>query len=287
MDFFRFFTIMLIGSWVLTSHIVQNSLQNYATTQYYPAIILSSIALTLVGIVGMFIHLNQLSACIVKVKIILQDRLILVFVITVLLGYLINPLFLIIFSVIVLFYKSSEIKNSDYIEYLIKTNIVYLITLFSIFLGIIYPTGAISAATADQRNSTYNVTRASRQNLIINYFGSDTKNFTLAEWVNTINQSPNPSQFNGKQIFVDGFIHIPLDTPSGFVKVSRFIVRCCAADATPIGIALDTQELQNPPKSNQWVNVRGVLQYDNERDFVYIQPFEVKYIDQPQNPYAY
>ncbi|MDB5083564.1 MAG: hypothetical protein JWN30_450 [Bacilli bacterium] len=69
----------------------------------------------------------------------------------------------------------------------------------------------------------------------------------------------SPDQYLGKQVTMDGFVFHPSGLPDDLFILTRYFVFCCIADATPIGIAVQTQVAQTF-KNDAWVSVSGVIQ---------------------------
>lgn len=70
--------------------------------------------------------------------------------------------------------------------------------------------------------------------------------------------------------------------------MSRFTISCCAADASVVGVK--SQSPQAPIlKTDQWIEVEGVLQTTKRFDFdaplIQIQSYQVT--KEPKDPYIY
>ncbi|MDF9842235.1 MULTISPECIES: TIGR03943 family protein [unclassified Paenibacillus] len=95
-------------------------------------------------------------------------------------------------------------------------------------------------------------------------------------------------QFEGKEIAVSGFLYREQGAAGDSYAVSRFLVQCCTADATPFGILLDPQAQISLP-ADTWIEVRGKLhtaEYQG-KTIVQIIPETVTPIPQPSTPYVY
>ncbi|NEO25765.1 MAG: TIGR03943 family protein, partial [Kamptonema sp. SIO4C4] len=56
---------------------------------------------------------------------------------------------------------------------------------------------------------------------------------TLVEWVRTLNAYPEPDAYSEQPVNVTGFvIHTP-DLPEDYLFLARFVITCCAVDASP------------------------------------------------------
>jgi len=96
-------------------------------------------------------------------------------------------------------------------------------------------------------------------------------------------------QFEGKEIAVSGFVYRDqTSADTGPFAVSRFLVQCCAADATPLGIMVDPGRQQNLPVDS-WVKVQGKLRIVTHEgnEMIRIEASSITPITQPDAPYIY
>ncbi|WP_342481616.1 TIGR03943 family protein [Paenibacillus sp. FSL L8-0340] len=96
-------------------------------------------------------------------------------------------------------------------------------------------------------------------------------------------------QFAGKEITVSGFLYRePAVAGTSSYAVSRFLVQCCTADATPFGILLDPQTQISLP-ADTWIEVRGKLQVVKYggKELMRIAADSITAIPQPSTPYVY
>lgn len=96
-------------------------------------------------------------------------------------------------------------------------------------------------------------------------------------------------QFEGKEIAVAGFLY-PTEAGSAYntFAVSRFLVQCCTADATPFGIMVDSGKKISLP-ADTWIKVRGklhIVQYKGQ-EIMQITAESITPISQPVTPYIY
>ena len=92
-----------------------------------------------------------------------------------------------------------------------------------------------------------------------------------------------PEKINHDFVSVEGLVFKQKESLDSFTLV-RFLITCCAADATPLGINVvffQTQEL----KKDTWVKVRGKIEIENKH--VKIISDEVLVLDRPRDPYLY
>ncbi|MFD1776351.1 TIGR03943 family putative permease subunit [Paenibacillus rhizophilus] len=95
--------------------------------------------------------------------------------------------------------------------------------------------------------------------------------------------------FKDKEIVVSGFLYREDSASSGgrFV-VSRFLVQCCTADATPLGILVNAERQKSLP-ADTWIKIRGKLQVVvyKGKETLQIDAESVTPLNQPSTPYVY
>jgi uncharacterized repeat protein (TIGR03943 family) len=96
-------------------------------------------------------------------------------------------------------------------------------------------------------------------------------------------------QFEGKEIAVSGFVYRDqAGEDTGPFAVSRFLVQCCTADATPLGILVDPVRQQHLP-ADAWVKVQGKIRVvpQDGKELIRIEASSITPIAQPDAPYIY
>ncbi|MEB3271255.1 MAG: TIGR03943 family protein [Synechococcus sp.] len=105
---------------------------------------------------------------------------------------------------------------------------------------------------------------------------------SLSEWVRLLRTYPDPALYNGQAVRISGFV---LPQPQGPALLARLQVRCCLADATPMGLPVAWPAgLQ--PRANQWLAIEGQMTtapVDGEMSSV-VQPRRIRAIARPRRP---
>jgi uncharacterized repeat protein (TIGR03943 family) len=102
----------------------------------------------------------------------------------------------------------------------------------------------------------------------------------------------NPNLFKGKRVIVTGMILHDGQLKPHFggrdTAVYRFMINCCAADALPLAIALDSDQA-DAFANDQWVQVDGVfdLQQINGKPVPIFSKTQIKPIEAPAVPYLF
>ncbi|MFN9644815.1 MAG: TIGR03943 family putative permease subunit [Cyanobacteriota bacterium] len=78
---------------------------------------------------------------------------------------------------------------------------------------------------------------------------------SLTDWVRLQRAQPDPRLFAGEPVRVSGFV---LPMPGEAPQVARLLVRCCLADAAPVGLPVRWSALGPAPPADQWVALEGV-----------------------------
>ena len=105
---------------------------------------------------------------------------------------------------------------------------------------------------------------------------------SLTEWVRLLRSQPDPQLVDGNPVIISGFVW---RQPEGPPLIARLTVRCCLADATPAGLAVEWPE-SFTPKTNQWLAIDGTMsvQTRNERRIPVVIPENITPIPRPERP---
>ena len=93
--------------------------------------------------------------------------------------------------------------------------------------------------------------------------GADTLTFvlppaerSLTDWVRLLRSQPDPALHENDPVRISGFV---LPMPDGPPQLARLLVRCCLADATPVG--LPVRWPPGPvPRADQWLAIEGRME---------------------------
>ena len=72
-----------------------------------------------------------------------------------------------------------------------------------------------------------------------------------------------PSELNQTLVSTEGLVFKEKEESDSFVLV-RFLITCCAADATPLGIRVISEKVKDL-KQDIWVKVKGKVIIENEK----------------------
>ena len=105
---------------------------------------------------------------------------------------------------------------------------------------------------------------------------------TLMEWVYMLSSQPDPELHKGAPVRISGFVW---DRPGESAMLARLIVKCCLADATPVGLYVEWPD-GFIPKTDQWLEIEGIM-IVNEVDgnlLNVVQVKNIRKISRPENP---
>ena len=75
----------------------------------------------------------------------------------------------------------------------------------------------------------------------------------LTDWVRLLRSQPDPELYAGDPVRISGFV---LTEPGQPPQLARLLVRCCLADATPVGLPVHWPAGFRP-RADQWLAVQG------------------------------
>ena len=78
---------------------------------------------------------------------------------------------------------------------------------------------------------------------------------SLTDWVRLLRSQPDPELYRGDPVRISGFV---MPTPQAAPVLARLTVRCCLADATPVGIPVIWPERESL-KADEWLAVSGEM----------------------------
>ncbi len=148
------------------------------------------------------------------------------------------------------------------------------------------PAMPLSSFTASERFDPAAPPTANISYMLGSPVNPNAANLTIREWIILLyRKGADLSAYQGRTVDLTGFLYPNTDRQ---FYVMRFVVTCCTADATPIGIPV--QYTWSPEfKSGDWVEVQGkisVVQTGQEPS-VLIVPTSVTAALQPLVPYIY
>jgi len=94
--------------------------------------------------------------------------------------------------------------------------------------------------------------------------------------------------FIGKEVEISGFVYRSEGMNKQQFVISRFIMNCCSADASPYGLLVQFDHANRYP-DDTWIKIRGTLDQTvfNENEILVVQAKQIQKITPPESPYVY
>ena len=102
---------------------------------------------------------------------------------------------------------------------------------------------------------------------------------SLTDWVRLLRSQPDPQLFDGDPVRISGFL---LPVPGQPPQIARLLVRCCLADATPVGLPVRWPSDQPLPQAYQWLAIEGTMAADGDQ--LVVVPAVIRPIPRPARP---
>lgn len=106
---------------------------------------------------------------------------------------------------------------------------------------------------------------------------------SLTDWVRLLRTQSDPRLYVGDPVRISGFVLPRRDGPP---VLARLLVRCCLADATPVGLSVRWPTNQPLPRADQWLQIDGdmAVQQGPQGDELVVIPQRITPIRRPARP---
>ena len=122
-----------------------------------------------------------------------------------------------------------------------------------IALGLLVPPKPLGASAMGNREVNLGTLVSSQGNSVMPTRGGE-KN--ILDWLIAFQNTPDPAAFTDQSAHLIGFVYRDDRFNSESFMLSRFVVSCCVADATAIGLIVRSPQAASLP-GDQWVEVSG------------------------------
>lgn len=162
-----------------------------------------------------------------------------------------------------------------------------LMLLLPIVLGLLFPPKPLGASAMGNREiniSSFNSAITTGKTTALVPGG----NKTILDWLNEFSRTPDAATFAGEEADIIGFVYRDGRFGPDTFMASRFVVSCCVADATAIGLIVRWPDAASLSK-DQWVQVTGHFEpgaFSNEQVPILVAD-SVTPTDAPNHPYLY
>lgn len=157
-----------------------------------------------------------------------------------------------------------------------------------VILGVLVPPKPLGAAAMSNRDiSTEALTSvsASRVEAVLSRPSTERN---ILDWLVEFRSTTELEQFVGQEAQVVGFVYRDERFGEDMFMTSRFIISCCAADASPIGLITQWPNADALP-ADQWVEIYGTFEigeFDGQLMPI-LQVDELTTTEMPAQPYLY
>lgn len=79
---------------------------------------------------------------------------------------------------------------------------------------------------------------------------------SFGDWIHILKSKDLSKKEEGSKVNIVGFAYTDSNTDPETINLSRFLIRCCAADAQFVSIPIKTTEVH---PNDQWLNVKGAI----------------------------
>ena len=112
------------------------------------------------------------------------------------------------------------------------------------------------------------------------------KDKNLYHWAVYINEHGDPASVSGQSVRVTGFVYRDAKCPKNTFVIARFVMMCCAADASPVGFSVQWPKADLFNK-DEWVTITGHFSITtvNNTPMPFIQADTVQSVACPSRPY--
>lgn len=202
--------------------------------------------------------------------------------------YNILTMILTIISLVISIVAIFKFDNEDKI----RLNLSAIYIAFFIFLIVLVPTRSLSYLTAEQRiNSSFeNNSNVSP----IDIYLKNTDHFSFADWIRNVS-TENMESYIDTNATLQGFIsNLSKQEDGQYFMITRFMITCCAVDASPVGFFAISDELMNEysnllDKTNTWIDATGKLELrkigDGQKLVLVISKYS--FIEKPNPEYIF
>lgn len=165
-----------------------------------------------------------------------------------------------------------------------RPRLLSIITIAIILLGISLPPPSLSLQSTEQRAAQMDAAPPTETSDCTAPETSGTGQTLLYRWLTAARSCHDPQLLIGTPLVMIGFItKHPTDANSFYL--TRFVVSCCAVDATPLHVRLISPKWQERYAIGQWVRVQGEAAQHPDGSLVVqgqLQP-----IEPPKAPYEF
>jgi len=186
--------------------------------------------------------------------------------------------------------KKKKKAECDHIhfEFQLKDGLICAIFVLPVILGLVVTPQGLNSYAASKRGVQLKspVPKTSAPKKQTKKGTSDYNELNLLDLLMAARD--DPKQLENKTISTIGFVYKGETIAPNSFALLRFVITCCAADAQPIGVLVESEETSQF-ESDQWVRVRGTVQLKEKagEKMLVIIADTVNSISKPKDQYLY
>lgn len=278
---YGFFILIIIGIYISFLYFDESRIYTYTTQRYFLPILGSAIILIIFGFLGILFTFRSeklRKRFLTGTRNLILDKKLSTLYLIIVLGIFVSQFFFLIIPFLILFPFKDSISDRLLSKNIVRGTLLIVVIISGMFI----PSGQISSATANQRISNINSVELTSQYGALNNFSTESTNFDIGDWLVSMSFNSNLESFVGRKVDLIGFIFAPEDFKNDMFLISRFVVKCCAADARPVGLKVRSEWRDNF-KIDEWVRIKGEFVLENQE--LIIIPSIIERADVPVRPY--
>lgn len=160
--------------------------------------------------------------------------------------------------------------------------------LVAAIAGLLIPPRVLASDTALQRGIGESLPRTQTQTQSFRATVAP-EDRSIVDWVRTLNAYPEPDAYAGESVEVTGFVVNNPAFSQDYLLICRFIITCCAVDASPVGLPVKLSERAEDYANDTWLQIKGKMAtetIEGKRQLV-IVPESLEKIPTPKDPYSF
>lgn len=166
------------------------------------------------------------------------------------------------------FQEGSDVKGHDFGKAKYKLFLYYVTFIFTLAVAIFIPSTSLDSNLIKNKGLNNNVSEKIKSGIFTSVDNfQDTKFIKISDknYVDMIqNLYCHPADYNGTNVEITGFAYI--DPTTHRASIARYVISCCIADASAVGLAIDAGD-ENNLVAGHWYEMQGrinTISYKND-----------------------
>lgn len=159
-----------------------------------------------------------------------------------------------------------------------------LLILLPIILGLVVPPRPLGIAALENREISVGSLDSVLPAAVRSAQDTGTSERSILDWVLAFSAKEWPSETDSAN--VTGFVYRSDDTDEDSFIVTRFVIGCCAADATAVGLTVQWPAARELVEG-EWVQVYGQFAAPERNEMPVLVAEQVQAVPEPNQPYLY